>query len=115
MMLVIGGYAAGKRTYVKETYGYTDNDLADGILNDKPVVYNLQDLIKEDHGGIEALLPELLEKKIVICNEVGSGIIPMSRQERDLREATGRLCILLAKEAEQVIRIVCGLPVILKG
>lgn len=115
MILVIGGYACGKRTYVKETYGYTDGDLADGALDGRPVIYNLQEMLREDPSGAEALLPELLKKKIVICNEVGSGIVPMSRQERDMRDAAGRLCILLAKEAEKVIRVVCGLPVILKG
>ena len=115
MILVIGGYASGKRTYVKETYGYTDNDLADGILNDKAVVYNVQNLLSDDPTGTDALISKLLNKEIVICNEMGSGIIPLSKQDRELREAAGRLCILLAKEANRVIRVVCGLPVILKG
>ena len=115
MILVIGGYASGKRTYVRETYGYTDNDLADGILSDKPVVYNVQNLLSDDPTGTDALILKLLKKEIVICNEMGSGIIPLSKQDRDAREAAGRLCVLLAKEAKQVIRIVCGLPVVLKG
>ena len=115
MILVIGGYASGKRTYVKETYGHTDNDLADGVLDGKPVVYNLQNLIMGDLAGIEAMIPDLLKKEVVICNEMGSGIIPLSKQDRELREAAGRLCVLLAKEAKRVVRVVCGLPVVLKG
>ena len=114
MILVIGGYASGKRTYVKETYGFTDNDLADGVLDNRPAVYNAQDLAAGDHTGTEALLSELLKKEVVICNEVGSGVIPLSKQDRDAREAAGRLCVLLAKEATRVIRIVCGLPAVLK-
>ena len=115
MILVIGGYASGKRTYVKEAYGYTDSDLADGILNDRPVVYNAQNLLSDNPTGTDVLISKLLEKEIVICNEMGSGIIPLSKQDRVAREAAGRLCILLAKEAKQVIRIVCGLPAVLKG
>jgi len=110
MILVIGGYASGKRTYVKEAYGYTDGDLADGALDDRPVVYNAQDL-----AGTEGLISELLKKEVVICNEVGCGVIPLSKQDRDAREAAGRLCVLLAKEAKRVVRVVCGLPVVLKG
>ncbi len=115
MILVIGGLAAGKRTYVKEAYGYTDDEMADGLLNDKPVIFNLQDLVKADPAGPQALIPTLCQKEVVICNEVGSGIVPMAKEDRNMREATGRLCILLAKEAKKVIRIVCGLPVVLKG
>lgn len=115
MILIIGGFAAGKRTYVKEAYGYTDDDMADGVLNDKPVIFNLQDLVKDDRAGAQALIPALCQKEVVICNEVGSGIVPMTKEDRNMREATGRLCILLAKEAQRVVRIVCGLPVVLKG
>ena len=31
------------------------------------------------------------------------------------REAAGRLCVLLAKDAEAVVRMVCGIPTIIKG
>lgn len=59
-------------------------------------------------------LTNLLEKEVIICNEVGSGIIPMLASERMYREQTGRLCTLLASRAEHVIRMVCGIAVKLK-
>ncbi len=59
-------------------------------------------------------LTNLLSKEIVVCNEVGSGIIPMLASERMYREQTGRLCTLLASYAEHVIRMVCGISVTLK-
>ncbi len=31
MILVIGGYASGKREYVKQEYGYDDCDMADAF------------------------------------------------------------------------------------
>jgi adenosyl cobinamide kinase/adenosyl cobinamide phosphate guanylyltransferase len=117
MILIVGGYASGKRTYVQETYGYGREDMADGMLNSRPVLFNLQNLVageSEEASEGADLLGELLKKEIVICNEVGSGVIPVDQRERDMREATGRLCIALAREAKKVIRIVCGLPVVLK-
>jgi len=50
-----------------------------------------------------------------LCSEVGSGIIPTDRTERIAREATGRLCVLLAQRASCVVRMVCGVPTVIKG
>ena len=112
MILIIGGYAAGKRSYVRESLGYTDAQMADGVLNDLPVVFNAQDLAMTH--PTETLLPALLQKDVVIVNEMGAGVIPMEKSQRMAREAGGRLAILLAQQAERVVRIVCGLPQILK-
>lgn len=54
--------------------------------------------------------PEL----IIICDEIGNGIVPMEREERRYREETGRLLCKIAKQAECVERIYCGIPVKIK-
>ena len=59
-------------------------------------------------------LTNLLAKEVIVCNEVGSGIIPMLASERMYREQTGRLCTMLASHADHVIRLVCGIAVNLK-
>jgi hypothetical protein len=71
VILVIGGYASGKREYVKQEYGYDDCDMADGVLNGKPVLFNLQDLVASQLYAIDELLEPLLKKPVVVCNEVG--------------------------------------------
>lgn len=114
MILIVGGLASGKRDYVKTAFGFSDGDMADGILDGCPVLYNLQDLVFKSPGDSDSLLPALLEKKVVICNEVGSGVVPVDKTERAAREATGRLCVSLAERAEKVIRICCGIPMIIK-
>lgn len=114
MILIIGGLASGKRDYVKKVYGYQDRDMADGILDGRPVLFNLQNLVAEKPEAYDALLPELLEKKIVICNEIGSGVVPADKKERAVREAAGRLCVDLAARAEKVIRVICGIPQVIK-
>ncbi|SHH94333.1 adenosylcobinamide kinase /adenosylcobinamide-phosphate guanylyltransferase [Sporobacter termitidis DSM 10068] len=115
MILVIGGLASGKRDYVKKEFGFTDADMADAALDGRPVVYNLQNLVTASLSSVDGLLPALLLKKVVICNEVGSGVVPIDKTERGAREATGRLCVGLAEKAEKVIRICCGIPSVIKG
>ena len=113
MVLVIGGAGSGKLEYVK-SLGYTDADIADGLLDGRKVVYHLQNIVFDDPDRAPELLGALLAKEVVVCDEVGSGIIPLSARERQAREATGRLCIQLAKHASRVIRLVCGIPTVIK-
>ncbi len=46
---------------------------------------------------------------ILICDELGNGIVPLEKMDRIWREQTGRLMIELAGQAERVERILCGL------
>ena len=114
MILVFGGFASGKRAYVKEELGYTDSDISSNPYDKAPVLYNLQELINTEADS-ERYLPELLKKEVIICNDISCGIVPVDRAEREKREAVGRLLIRLAAEAEKVVRIQCGLPQVLKG
>ena len=47
-------------------------------------------------------------------DEVGCGIVPLSREDRDYREAVGRAGQKLAEAAREVWRIQCGIPVRIK-
>lgn len=114
MLLIVGGEGSGKRTFAK-TLGYTDADMADAVLNECPVVYHLEQMVFADPECANKLLSDLESREVVICNEVGSGVIPANRAERAGREATGRLCVLLAQRADCVVRMVSGLPIVLKG
>jgi len=100
MILVIGGSGSGKREYVKSLN-----------IPESDIQYDLHELV---FGGEAPTLEELLKKKIVVCDEVGSGVIPLDKDERLKREATGRLCCKLAEQAERVIRMVAGIPIIIK-
>ena len=46
---------------------------------------------------------------IIICDEVGNGIVPAGSAEREYRERVGRILILLAQRAEEVERVICGI------
>lgn len=101
MILVIGGMASGKRTYV-QSLG----------LDDEHVVFNLEERLRE-----APLLPNVLEElaqcDAVVCTEVGMGVVPIDADERAWRELVGRTCCLLAQRANKVVRMVCGIPVVI--
>ena len=46
---------------------------------------------------------------ILICDEIGNGIVPMEAEERIYRERTGRILERLAAQADEVVRVVCGI------
>lgn len=46
---------------------------------------------------------------ILICDEIGNGIVPMEAEERTYRECTGRILEGLAAQADEVERVVCGI------
>lgn len=114
MILVIGSRASGKRAYI-QSLGYTDVQISDGTLDEKPVLYGLEQLVFAAPETAPALLSPLCEKEVVACGEVGSGIIPLEKADREAREATGRLCVQLAQRADKVIRLVAGIPTVIKG
>ena len=110
MVLILGGAGAGKKEYAR-SLGFTDADFSTDVSDGKPVLYDLETIVRSADVPLDALL----QKKLVLCREVGSGVIPLDPKEREWREAVGRLCCALAKEATAVVRIVCGVPIALKG
>lgn len=118
MILIIGAEGAGKRGLAR-SLGYTDEDMADGVWDESPVLYHLESMIFQavyaDEYDKDAWLERLREKDVIICNEVGSGVVPMERKQRAAREETGRMCTRLAAEADAVVRMICGIPTLLRG
>ena len=104
MILIIGGKAQGKTEYARMEYG-----------REATVFDDLQDWFREEllagrdpEAGIISYVTEHPDA-VIICNEVGNGIVPMEPFERDYRERLGRTLIKLAKHADSVIRVICGI------
>lgn len=85
------------------------------------IVTNLQDgILSMLERGIDAQrffrenLPRLADK-VLIGDEIGSGIVPQDPFERKWRDETGRVYRLIADRADIVDRVWAGLPLRLKG
>ncbi|WP_321972729.1 bifunctional adenosylcobinamide kinase/adenosylcobinamide-phosphate guanylyltransferase [Paratractidigestivibacter sp.] len=116
MILVIGGLASGKRTFVR-SLGYADSDITDAFVDQRPVVADAQELVRgaNDPQSLSKLVCQLAEKDVVTFVEMGSGVVPIDPCERVWRETCGRMCCELAASADAVVRMVCGIPTWLKG
>ena len=118
MILVIGGMGQGKLAAVLRNTEYTEKDVTCTSGVGKPVLNNLQKAVRSalaEGKTQEQILAELARYAVIISDEVGFGVVPVDRFEREWRETVGRICCMLAKDAEQVVRLFCGVPMVLKG
>lgn len=126
--LYIGGLNQGKLGYVLEKYRLSreSSSLCDGIsctreeVLEKKIINHYHEFIKrllQDGEDPEAFTEELIRLNpgaVIICNEVGSGVVPMERADRRFREAVGHCTQRIAARAGHVERIFCGLGMVLK-
>lgn len=125
--LVIGGSNQGKTAVAKQLFSLQEDEILHGseaaglAWTEKRALAELHELVRYCLQRKEPLAPILARLKqqttdfVFICDEVGCGVVPIDPEERAWREAVGRLCCQLAKEADQVIRVCCGIPTVLKG
>ena len=127
MVLIVGGAYAGKAAYAKARFGYTDAEMLDGAVCDPQAVctakcvQNYHLLVKRllaDGQDTDSFTKALCEENpglVVLLDEIGCGIVPLEKADRIWREAVGRAGCALARAADTVIRLNCGIPTALKG
>lgn len=110
MIFVTGGAFQGKRRFVTETLGISE-----------------ERALFDAHEYVEAVLSEGRDPEAelmrMICggavdavtaDEIGMGIVPQDADERRRREITGRIMCKIAERSDEVYRLVCGIPVKIK-
>ena len=63
----------------------------------------------ENNKDISEIAETAAKYKYVVCDEVGSGIIPINKFDREWRETVGRESCKMAAAADEVWRVVCGI------
>ena len=127
MKLVIGGYVQGKLDYVLDGSAVQDFYIADSELpnaeqlqwaedNGKTVIVNhfhewMRASIRQGKNAEQEILEFISNAPgcIVISDEIGNGIVPIDSFEREYRERTGRILVKLAEQADEVVRVICGI------
>lgn len=115
--MIIGGRYQGKRRYAESLYGefWRVSDLAVSDEISRGLVVNV-------HLGVRRGLTreffeerlEVLGECVILCVEIGSGVVPVEKEERFWRDETGRVYQFLAREAYIVDRVFAGCAMRLK-
>lgn len=120
MILIIGGAYQGKLEFAKNTLHINDEDVytctGDKVDFSKRCINKIEQFTYL-HPDASAYFKDHREKwkdSILICQDMSGGVVPMGAELRAWRQNTGRLCQYLAREADQVIRVFCGLEQRLK-
>ena len=125
MELIIGGAFQGKTALAMREFPnvrFEDGaDLsrdrvfrAEGILHFEEYI---RGMLKagEDVSLLAGRLIEANPGVIIVCREVGYGVVPIDPFERKYREAVGRICTALAAFSTRVTRVVCGIGTVIKN
>jgi hypothetical protein len=119
VILIFGGSYNGKLEFVKEKYQLSDGDIFfctnQTLQFNKKVLCGLhiftRDCVLNNINSLEILENNItfLKDKIIICDEINSGIVPMEKVDRAWREETGRVLQFLTKQSSSVYRVFFGL------
>ena len=129
MILVFGGAYNGKLNFVKEKFNISNediftvnNDLKDFNIDfSKKVINNFHKftykLSLENIDALEYIIKNLglFENKIIVCDDISQGIVPLKKEYRFWRENTGRCLQYISEKSETVYRVFCGIPTVIKN
>jgi adenosylcobinamide kinase / adenosylcobinamide-phosphate guanylyltransferase len=131
MHIIFGGAFNGKEQYVKNLCNQQASFYYGALPSDPVseqeivVIHHLEQLLQplQDLGEMEAaatIFKQLiqLDKEttlICICTDMSRGIVPIDKEQRFLRDATGRLYQQLFEQSKSITRIWYGLAEPLKG
>lgn len=93
---------AAYNTTVDDTITTDDTITADTTAKTMPAAEIINDIYEAN--------PDI----ILICDEVGGGIVPLKKEDRIYREAVGRALCCAVKKSDRVERVMCGIGQCLK-
>lgn len=121
MKLYLGGAYQGKLDYVLDETDIAETEVLEGG-NMRPdeaknaVLINHYHLLirtlVEEGQDVEAFTASLIRENpdvVILCDEIGMGVVPVDALERAWREAVGRSLCTIAQASESVTRILCGI------
>ncbi|MBQ8111407.1 MAG: bifunctional adenosylcobinamide kinase/adenosylcobinamide-phosphate guanylyltransferase [Clostridia bacterium] len=126
MILIIGGRYQGKLDFARERFALSDGDIlvcdeGSGVLDfDKRCLAYLDRYalgrVRAGEEPVNALKAnmERLSDAVLITTDISCGVVPVDPVVRAWRDACGRMNNCLARQADEVWRLFCGIPQRLK-
>ncbi len=119
MDFVIGGAWQGKLAYAKETFQLAQEDIFYCTRQDMPdwsrrCVAGLEEYVLGCIQRGEAWQLRPRADAVLICRDIFCGVVPVEAPLRLWREETGRMAAEIARQADTVTRLFCGLAQRLK-
>lgn len=116
MIFITGAHGAGQEQFCRGmtaagadiSFDQAAAGEFDTLLHVEELVLRLMRAGEEPQGFIQAALPAW-KGKVITADEVGCGIVPMEKEMRRFRDEAGFCAQLLALEADEVFRMVCGI------
>ena len=116
MHFVIGGAYQGKLDYAREQFSLKEEDICTCTKDAAPdfsarclnhyenyILFCLRQQ-NRDYDGL--LSPDA----VVIADDIFCGVVPVDEETRAWREECGRALTAIAKKADTVTRLFCGIP-----
>ncbi|WP_411170721.1 bifunctional adenosylcobinamide kinase/adenosylcobinamide-phosphate guanylyltransferase [Clostridium sp. MB05] len=128
LVLIFGGAYSGKLHWVKDNFNIKEAEIyycgssnnSKEIDFSKKVINNFHkftyEITLDDKDPLEYIIDneKLFDNKIIICDDISEGIVPLKKEERLWRENTGKCLQYLSKKSNKVYRIFCGIPMVIK-
>lgn len=104
MIFLIGGAYQGKTKYISEHFaGHT-------VINSyNKAVKSQLEAGKNPMDELNEMLKKMPKDVVIASDEVGLGLVPVNKADRDYREWVGHINCELAARADQVIRVISGI------
>lgn len=127
MILVFGGSYNGKLDFVKEEFNINDDDILNLTFEDMKIDFSKKvinsfhkftySLTNNKENPLKYILDneKLFKDKIIICDDISEGIVPLKKEDRVWRENNGRCLQYLSKNSNKVYRVFCGISTVIKG
>lgn len=121
MIFVIGGSYQGKCEFVRETFQLTEEDIfvcteeTREVDFSKHVIAHIERFALgcvrrgEEPANYWKRNADRIADSILISDDISCGVVPIDETIRAWREAAGRANNHLARHAEQVWRVFCGI------
>ena len=107
------------KLYIGGTFQGQD-ELARSENPNARILYAFHETVREavrngrDPRDFAKAICESMPDAVITADEVGSGVVPVSEEDRAYRESVGRALCVVAQFSEQVTRTVCGIGVRIK-